>query len=120
MEDPRLVRITEICLAFPEAAREVHGQHATFRVRKKAFVYYLDDHHGDGIVGACFKVALGENKDLVEHDPTRFYLPAYIGPSGWVGLRLDAGEIDWEEVAEYALGSYRHYAPKKLAALVKS
>lgn len=69
-------------------------------------------------MGAFFKVALGENKDLIELDSSRFYLPAYIGPSGWVGLRLDVGEIDWEEVAEYALGSYRHYAPKKLAALV--
>jgi hypothetical protein len=117
-EDPRLVRLTEICLAFPEAVCERHGLHATFRVRKKAFVYYLDDHHGDGIVGVCFKVALGENKDLIELDPSRFFLPAYIGPSGWVGLRLDVDEIDWEEVAELALASYRHYAPKKLAALV--
>jgi hypothetical protein len=119
-EDPRLIRLTEICLAFPEATREDHGRHATFRVRKKAFVYYLDDHHGDGIVAACFKVGLGENKDLAELDPSRFYPPAYIGPSGWVGLRLDLGEIDWEEVAEYALGSYCHYAPKKLAAVVES
>lgn len=116
-EDPRLVRFSEICLAFPEATRESYGQHATFRVRKKAFAYYLDDHHGDGIVGVCFKVGLGENKDLVELDPSRFYIPAYIGPSGWVGLRLDVGEIDWDEVADFALGSYRHYAPKKLAAL---
>jgi len=117
-EDPRLVKFTEICLGFPEATREVHGQHATFRVRKKVFAYFLDNHHGDGIVSACFKTGLGENRDLAELDPSRFYLPAYIGPSGWVGLRLDVGEIDWEEVAEHALGSYRHQAPKKLAALV--
>ncbi len=119
-EDPRLVQFSEICLALPEAVRECYGQHATFRVRKKTFAYYLDDHHGDGIVSVCFKVGLGENKDLAELDPSRFYLPAYIGPSGWVGLRLDVGEIDWEEVADYALGSYRHYAPKKLAALIGS
>ena len=119
-EDPRLVRFTGICLAFPEATCERYGQHATFRVRKKAFAYYLDDHHGDGIVGVCFKVSLGENKDLAELDPARFYIPAYIGPSGWVGLRLDVGEIDWDEVADFARGSYRHYAPKKLAALIGS
>jgi len=117
-EDSRLVKLTEICLGFPEATREVHGQHATFRVRKKVFAYFLDNHHGDGIVAACFKTGLGENRDLAELDPSRFYLPAYIGPSGWVGLRLDVGEIDWEEVADYALGSYRRQAPKKLAVQV--
>jgi len=116
-EDPRLARLTEICLALPETTRELHGQHATFRVRKKTFAYFLDNHHGDGIVSACFKTGLGENRDLAELDPSRFYLPAYIGPSGWVGLRLDAGAIDWDEVAEHVLGSYRRQAPRKLAAL---
>src|SRR4051794_31433215 len=43
-------RISEFCLAFPEAEREVHGRHADFRVRKRPFAYFLDDHHGDGIV----------------------------------------------------------------------
>jgi hypothetical protein len=113
--DPRLARLSEICLALPEATREDKGQHTAFLVRKKTFSYYLDDHHGDGIVSVCFRVGLGENKDLVELDPARFYLPAYIGPRGWVALRLDMGEIDWEEVAELARGSYRHFAPKKLS-----
>jgi len=34
---------------------------------------------------------------LIQRD---FTLPAYIGQKSWVGLRLDAGEIDWEEVEE--------------------
>jgi hypothetical protein len=24
----------------------------------------------------------------------------YIGPRGWVGLRLDVGQIDWNQVRE--------------------
>ena len=94
------------------------GSHASFLVRKKTFAYYLDNHHGDGIVAACFKVALGGNADLVASDPARFYLPAYIGPRGWVALRLDVGDIDWEEVAGLAADSFRLAAPKKLAAQI--
>ena len=32
-EPPRLRRLTAICLALPEATRELSGRHATFRVR---------------------------------------------------------------------------------------
>jgi predicted DNA-binding protein (MmcQ/YjbR family) len=119
MEDSRLVRLTEICLALPEATRQDSGSHASFLVRKKTFAYFLDNHHGDGIVALCSKVALGENADLVASDPARFYLPSYIGPKGWVGLRLDMGKIDWNEVAELVAGSYRLIAPKRLAVLTR-
>jgi len=118
IEDPRLVRLTEICLDLPEATRQDSGSHASFLVRKKTFAYFLDNHHGDGIVAVCCKVALGENADLAAADPARFYLPAYIGPRGWVGLRLDGSAIDWSEVTELVAGSYRLAAPKRLAALI--
>jgi|SRR6185312_16417969 len=119
IEDPRLVRLTEICLDLPEATRQDSGSHASFLVRKKTFAYFLDNHHGDGIVAVCCKVALGENADLAAADPARFYLPAYIGPRGWVGLRLDGSAIDWSEVTELVAGSYRLAAPKRLASLVR-
>ena len=51
--------------------------------------------------------------------PKRYYLPAYIGPRGWVALRLDLGKIDWNEVSELLLGSYLLIAPKRLAALAE-
>ena len=117
-EDPRLSRLTEICLALPEATRQRSGSHADFLVRKKTFAYYLDDHHGDGIVAVTCKVLPGDNSALVAAQPAKFYLPAYIGPEGWVALRLDVGEIDWDEVTELVVGSYRQVAPKRLAALV--
>ena len=120
LEDRRLVRLTKICLALPEATRERYARHAQFLVRKKTFAYYLDDHHGDGIVAVTCKVLPGDNDALARANPTRFYLPAYIGPKGWVALRLDVGEIDWEEVAELVLGSYQLIAPKRLAALAEN
>jgi len=71
-EEPRLMRLTEICLALPEATRECMGSHASFRVRKKVFAYFLNDHHGDGIVSLCAKVLPGDNKSLVSAQPDRF------------------------------------------------
>ncbi len=88
-------------------------------VRKKTFAWFLNDHHGDGIVGVVCKVAPGDNERLAAAQPGRFYMPAYVGPKGWVALRLDIGEIDWDEVAELVADSYRRIAPKGLAALVK-
>ncbi len=119
-EDPRLTRLTKISLAFPETARQCHGTHAAFLVRKKIFAYFLNDHHGDGIVAVTGKALPGDNAALAAAQPGRFYLPAYIGPKGWVALRLDVGKIDWEEVTELVRGSYQLIAPKRLATLVES
>lgn len=113
-EDRRLARLTKICLALPEAARQDCGSHAAFLVRKRTFAYFLNDHHGDGIVSVACKALPGDNAALAAAQPTRFYLPAYIGPRGWIALRLDRGEIDWDEVAELVTGSYRMIAPKRL------
>jgi phosphoribosylglycinamide formyltransferase-1 len=119
-EDPRLTRLTEIALALPEATRQIYGSHAQFLVRKKTFAYFLDNHHGDGMVGVTCKVLPGDNKALAEAQPGRFYLPAYIASKGWVALRLDLGKVDWDEVRELLLGSYALIAPKRLAERAKT
>lgn len=114
-EDKRLTRLSKIALSFPEAKRELHGSHATFLIRKKPFAYFLDNHHGDGIVGFTCKVLPGESNSLVVAQPDRFYPPAYLASRGWVALRLDRGPIDWDEVKDLLLGSYALIAPKRLA-----
>jgi predicted DNA-binding protein (MmcQ/YjbR family) len=111
-----LANVSDVCLAFPGAERTLSGSHATYRVRGKVFAYFLDDHHGDGIVSICVKSELGENVDRARRDPEHYYLPAYIGPRGWFGLRLDRGRVDWREVANVVGRSYRLTAPKTLLA----
>jgi hypothetical protein len=118
-QSSRLLALTEICLALPETTREDKGSHAAFLVRKKTFAYYLNDHHGDNIISVCCKVLPGENRFLVESGPDRFYLPAYIGSRGWIGLRMDRAALNWTEVKELVHGSYLQTAPKKLVSLVK-
>jgi predicted DNA-binding protein (MmcQ/YjbR family) len=119
-EKPQLKRVTEIALTLPETTCKVHGSHAQFMVRKKTFAYFLDNHHGDGIVSITGKVLPGDNKALAEAQPKRFYLPAYIGSRGWLALRLDVGKVDWNEVEELLKGSYALVAPRKLAEQVKA
>jgi predicted DNA-binding protein (MmcQ/YjbR family) len=115
-EDRRLARLTKICMALPETTTYRHGSHAGFLVRKRTFAYFLNDHHGDGIVAVTCKVLPGDNKALAAAQPERFYLPAYLAPNGWVALRLDVVEVDWDEVSELVACSYQLVAPKRLAA----
>lgn len=115
----RKTKLSAICLALPEAVRADQGDHADFRVGKKVFAYYLCDHHGDGIISICCKVLPGENERLIAANPRKFYMPAYVGPRGWVGLRLDRPTVDWAEVKELVVGSYLQTAPKKLARMVE-
>ena len=119
-KDGRLARLMKICLALPEAIQQPASRHATFLVREHVFAYYLNDHHGDGIVSVCCKVLPGDNEALVAAQPAKFYMPAYIGPRGWVALRLDVSGLDWNEVAELVVGSYKLIAPKRLALLANS
>jgi hypothetical protein len=86
-------------------------------VGKKTFAYFLDNHHGDGIVAACVKAERGKQAALLAADPKRLYLPAYIGARGWIGVRLDGKRVDWKAVAERVVQSYRSVAPRRLAAL---
>jgi hypothetical protein len=115
-QQDRLRTLTDICLALPEARREDKASHAAFLVGKKTFAYYLNDHHGDNIISVSCKVLPGENQFLVQSDPGRFYLPAYIGSRGWIALRMDLATLNWTEVKELIRGSYLQMAPKRLAS----
>jgi len=115
----RREKLRAICLALPQAMLEAMEEHDGFKVGEKVFAYFLDNHHGDGIVGLWCKVLPGENSRLIAASPRKFYMPAYVGPRGWVGLRLDRPTVDWAEVKELVVGSYLQVAPKKLARLVE-
>ncbi|MGH2968705.1 MAG: MmcQ/YjbR family DNA-binding protein [Solirubrobacteraceae bacterium] len=114
-----LPRVSEICAELPESGRELSGAHAKFSVRGRTFAYFLDDHHGDGIVGVVCKAPAGMAAGVIGADP-RYYAPAYLGPRGWVGLRLDTPEVDWDEVAGLIADSYLLVAPKRLAAKLEA
>ena len=119
MAKPRkpLERVRKICLGFAETtAKEAWGA-PTFRVRKKMFAMFVNNHHDDGRVALWLNAADGVQEMLVDADPERFFVPPYQGPFGWIGVRLDV-DVDWSEVTELVEDSYRMSAPKKLLAML--
>ena len=106
-------KIQAICLALPEAEERETWDIQTFRVRDKIFAMYRG---GDTPAVSC-KAPPGVQQVLIGADPERFYAPPYVGPKGWIGIRLD-DSADWAEIASLIERSWRLTAPKKLQALL--
>ena len=116
----RRKRLIKICETLPEITYETVGNgHISFRIRKKTFAYYLFDHHGDGVISFCCKSSLNEQRRLIRNDAETFFVPAYLGSKGWIGIRLDLDEVDWETVTDLARQAFQSTAPRKLAALIE-
>ena len=115
-----LPRLRKLCLALPEAHEVEAWGEPTFRVKNKIFAMYAaaNNHHGGGKCAVWCKASAVNQRLMVEADPDRFFVPPYVGPSGWIGVWLEE-KCDWAELAELLRDSYRMIAPKKLLALVK-
>ena len=114
-----LTRVRKLCLALPEAHEVEAWGEPTFRVKNKLFAMYAssNNHHGNGAASMWLKAPPGNQAVMVRADPVRFFVPPYVGPSGWVGVRL-TGRIDWTELDMLIRDAYRAVAPKRLAAQV--
>lgn len=114
-DDPVLARVRQVALDLPEAREKVsHGRPAFYT--KKVFAYYggslkLD---GEWVQHPQCVVVKPEppERAALEEDP-RCFVPAYLGPSGWIGVDLDA-DTDWTEVTELLDASFRLTAPRRL------
>jgi len=93
-----LARIRRICLALPEATEKEAWGAPTFRVRDRIFVMFVNNHHGDGRLAIWCNADRDVQVALVDADPRRFFVPPYVGPRGWVGIRLDR-RPNWAVVA---------------------
>ena len=116
--DYLVAQVRERALALPEADEvSSHGMPCFGVVKGKKFAYVSLDHHGDGKIALLVKISgPDEQAQLIENDPERYYRPAYFG-DGWVGIRLDLGDTDWNAIADWLQRSWRSVAPKKLTAL---
>jgi hypothetical protein len=107
-----LDRLRKIIGAWPETDERISHGSPTFWGGKKTFVSFHDNHHGDGRVAAWIKSDADTQEGLVEANPDLFFIPPYVGPSGWLGVRLD-GDVDWDIVAGLLEDGYRRVAPKR-------
>lgn len=110
-----LDRVSAICLAMPETTTKLSHGSPSFSVAGKMFAYFTDNHHNDGRIAIQVKTSgLDEQAMLIEADPDLYYRPPYIGPSGWIGMRLDLGEPDWHQVEHRIAASWALVAPPRL------
>ena len=117
-DDPCLARVRELAAALPGAAEKVsHGRPAFFTT--KVFAYYggslkVDDawiEHPHAVI-----VQPDPADRLALIDDPRVFVPAYLGPSGWLGVDVDGTDTDWSEIGELLDASFRLTAPKRLVA----
>jgi formyltetrahydrofolate-dependent phosphoribosylglycinamide formyltransferase len=106
-------------MALPEAEETLsHGMPCFGIVKGKKFAWLALDHHGDGRIALLVKISgADEQAQLIEHEPERYFRPAYFG-DGWIAIRLDLGGNDWDEIGDWLARSWRSVAPKKLTALM--
>lgn len=97
--------VRRACLALPEAEERETWGHPTFRVRDKMFAAMGDD-------SASFKADPEERAALLAAGEP-WFVPAYVGRYGWLGVRL-VEEVDPDELAELLTTSWRLTAPKRL------
>ena len=113
-KDP-LELVRSICLSFPEVTERLsHGSPAWFVRGKKTIAMFVNDHHGDGIVGIWCAAPPGVQGELADLEPERFFVPPYVGGRGWLGMRLER-DVDADELRQILADAYRQVAPKTLA-----
>jgi hypothetical protein len=117
----RRERVAELCRRLPEASVDPAGaQHLAFKVKGKIFGYYSYDHHGDGVVALWCKAPPGEQARLVAERSSVYFVPAYVGPKGWIGIRLDTASVDWAEVKGHMFAAWLMTAPGSVRKQVQT
>ncbi|QGY80172.1 phosphoribosylglycinamide formyltransferase [Sphingorhabdus lacus] len=120
-KDPEwlVAQVRERAMAQPEADEvSSHGMPCFGIIGGKKFAYVSVDHHGDGKTALLVKISGAEEQAmLIDSDEDRYYRPAYFG-DGWIGIRLDLGDTDWDHIADWLAKSWRAVAPKKLTKLM--
>ncbi len=87
----------------------------------KLFAVIADHHHGEDTVGLLVKASgPDEMTGLIEAQPDIYYWPKYYGASGWLGLKLNRRDVDWDQVAEWLERSWRACAPPRLTRLMRA
>ncbi|GGA53107.1 MmcQ/YjbR family DNA-binding protein [Sphingomonas psychrolutea] len=120
--DPEIVlaKVRALALALPETAERLsHGSPGFFisgtTKGGKFFAYFWHNHHGDGETIVIVKTTgRDEQALLIELDPDCYYSPPYMGPSGWVAMRLDRDDVDWDRVGDRIAISWELVAPRRL------
>jgi predicted DNA-binding protein (MmcQ/YjbR family) len=103
-----LGQLDRLCMELPETSRGSQFGNPVWKAGKKTF---CSTHHRGNRLQLAFRVG-AEQQTLLTLDP-RFSIPAYSGHNGWIELDVET-QVDWDEIRELALISYRHFALKRM------
>ncbi len=112
----QLERVRQIALALPAAAERLsHGAPGFHIIKGKFFAYFSNDLHGSGEMAVVVKTSgIEEQAMLIEADADCYYRPPYLGPAGWIAMRVNGPDTDWDRVADRIAASWELVAPRKL------
>ncbi|MEO7505454.1 MAG: phosphoribosylglycinamide formyltransferase [Sphingomicrobium sp.] len=87
----------------------------------KLFAILAGHHHGEEAVGLLVKASgADEMTGLIEAHPDIYYWPKYYGAGGWLAIRLNRRDVDWDHVADWLTRSWRASAPPRLTKLMRA
>jgi hypothetical protein len=111
-----LAKVRALALALPQTVERMsHGSPGFLIEKGKFFAYFWHNHHGDGETVVIVKTSgRDEQAMLIELDSDCYYSPPYLGPSGWVAMRLDRADVDWDRVGDRIAVSWELAAPRRL------
>jgi predicted DNA-binding protein (MmcQ/YjbR family) len=111
-------RLEQIVAELPEAERvdiEAWGDHPSFRVRGKNFVFCNAEASHLSV-----KLSHDEAAAVVATDPTTKPEGYGLGRHGWIAIAVgsDADKDRWLQITEWVRTSYTLVAPRRLARVV--
>jgi phosphoribosylglycinamide formyltransferase-1 len=118
-------QVDAIASALPEVTRKTSHGSPGWAVGSektaKLFAILADRHHGEDAVGLLVKASgPDEMTGLIEARPDLYYWPKYYGASGWLALKLNRSDTDWDQVRDWLQRSWAACAPPRLTKLLRA
>jgi hypothetical protein len=116
-DDPVLAELRKRVLALPGVVETITFGRPWWRAGKVFGIYGGSTRGPEKVPHPRALLVLIDPDELParQQDP-RFFVPAYFGPKGWLGIDVDGPGTDWTEVEELLDAGFRTAAPKRLLA----
>jgi predicted DNA-binding protein (MmcQ/YjbR family) len=109
LEDPALARIRALCLSLPETSEAGSWGHPNFRAGRRTFVTYEWLKSGATIAFRLNPV------EVTRYEVRPGFVRTPYGQGQWVSMVVQP-RVDWTQVKQLALRSYRMVALKRMIA----